>query len=108
MPPKTGKVTKTPTPAPAAAEKAGRPGRVSNLPEDVPTLLKMLGETEDQKTKRNIRARLRSKGHRGGLGRRGRPKKDAEAANTGKGSAGKTAKASKKPRPVETEDDGDE
>lgn len=94
MPPKTAKASKKPNQV-GEPKPARGPGRSSNLPEDVPTLLKMLGETEDQKTKRNIRARLRAKGHRGGLGRRGRPKKDGATA------APKANKASKKSAPVE-------
>ena len=73
-------------PEPAGSGKKGRPAEDISVDE----LLKQLDNTEDQKDKRKIRAKLRARGHRGGLGRRGRP------PAAGKG-AGKKVAGSKKP-----------
>lgn len=89
------KVLKQPRPAPApvsapAKRGPGRPraGTGEALPENVNELLAMLETATDQGDKRRIRARLRARGHRGGLGRRTAP---AEKP--------KVSKVAKRPKP---------
>src|SRR5687767_2908854 len=69
---------------------------------DEPTkadLLEQLAEAEDQGEKRKIRAKLRSMGHTGGLGGRGKKKKSKDDDDE---------KPSKKSKKAKAKDDDDE